>query len=203
MKLKKLVETGDYEYETKYLKAIGEDGTLDSRALRDTLVDLINEVEGKIKGFSYADTKVYYRSICEKAWNQVKEANTPETFSKSLEDNNDWMMLDRNYIKRMPTTYVHFWPPVIVAGRTAPSTTSVPGPNPQTMAQGYVSRLRASSNNMVKSMRSLSSSVTRITNPPPEPTYSPGRGYSGFGGGGGGCCCCCCACACACAGGGR
>jgi hypothetical protein len=42
-----------------------------------TITDLILSVTEKMKGYSLDETKVYYRSIIEKAWQQVQDADSP------------------------------------------------------------------------------------------------------------------------------
>jgi hypothetical protein len=71
MHLKKLAETGDYPYETEYLKAILPDQTVGRTALKNTLVHLIEATRDKMKGFDLDVTKHYYESIADKAWQQV------------------------------------------------------------------------------------------------------------------------------------
>ena len=201
--IQKLSEVGDYPYETEYMAAIRSDNQVNRTMLRDGLINLIKATEKKMEGFDVNATKDYYKSICENAWAQVKGAKTPEEFSKGLSGQNEWMMLDKGYEKRMDglhTGLVFLWVPVPhhhhAYGPSAAS--SGPSISPQQMAHNYVRSLRSSSSNMVSSIKGLASEVTSVTNPAPISS-----GHSGWGGGGGGGGGCACACACACAGGGR
>ncbi len=176
------------DYERDYIAAIGSDGKVVTSLLKDCLVNLVQATEAKLEGFDLEVTRYYYEAICQRAWEQVKNAGTPEEFGARLEEKNDWMMLDRRYSRNLDN-YADEWhvyhhhPGVMVVGG---SSVNVRG-----MARSYTTQLRTTSKNMVSSMKSLSQSVTKVTNPPPATSMSGGGG-----GGGGGC-------ACACAGGGR
>jgi hypothetical protein len=194
MELKKLADKGDYPYEDGYLRAIDSYGFLDIDFLKDCLIELVNSVVRKMKGFDVAATRLYYGKICDAAWSQVKTAGTPEEFAELLAENNSWMMLDRDFADRMDHEYVHG--PIIILGR--PSSNATINTGIQNMAKSYVSQVRSACDNMVKGLRGMSKDVTSVTNPLPTPSTSGGS-FGGSGGGGG----CACACACACAGGGR
>ena len=118
MHLKKLAETGDYPYETEYLKAILPDQTVNRAALKNTLVHLIEATRDKMKGFDLDATKKYYESIADKAWQQVKEAGTPEDIAKMLDEKRNWMMLDRDYPGRMQSQILIL--PILIGTRTFP-----------------------------------------------------------------------------------
>jgi hypothetical protein len=194
MKLAKLATEGDYEYENGYLQAIETDGTMNRPLLKKTMINLIDSVSTKLKGFDLEATKAYYERIYEKAWQQVKDAGTPEEFAKVLEDGNEWMMLDDDYERRMREIYVI---PFIFHRHTTGTGSGTPTPvgGRESIASRYMSQLKSASNNLVSDARSLTKEITAKVNPPP--VYSPTQGQRGgsFGGG--------CACACACAGGGR
>ena len=185
---------GEYPYEAGYLAAIMADGSLNRNALRDVLIALVKATQEKLKGFDYDATKRYYERICQKAWEEVKAAGTPELFAAGLDQRNEWMMLEPRYPVLLPMVYIGM--PGHYHNRSVATKSGAPGPSPQQMAQNYVSRLKSTSSNLVGSMKSLSSEVTHVTHPAPISTS--GGGFGGGGGGG-----CACACACACAGGGR
>ena len=69
---------------------------------------LIEATRDKMKGFDLEATKKYYESIADKAWQQVKEAGTPEEIAKMLDEKNNWMMLDRDYPGRMQNQILAF-----------------------------------------------------------------------------------------------
>lgn len=202
MRLQKSVTEGEYSYETAYLNAIQPNGLMDRNLLRTCLVGLIKTTQKKLQGFDFNATRTYYKTIVDKAWEQVMAAKTPEEIAAVLKQNNDWMMADRNYEDRMRrTVYTH---PVFLPG-TWPSQGGIgkvpgfPTTGGGNLAQDYVSKVKGASNNLVNDMKGLARQVVPFTNPIPVNSTSASR--SGFSGGGGGHCAC--ACACACAGGGR
>lgn len=191
MRLQKLAEAGEHPYETDYLRSIGPDGTVDRTLLKKALVNLINATLEKMKGFEQSATQRYYESICDKAWQQVKAAGTPEDAAFQLEKNNDWMMLDRDYPGRMQRDILIL--PVFIH-RPVPGAAR-PAPDVGKMANDYVNSVRNAANNLVNDMRGIANDVVRTTNPVPVSSSGPVRS--------GGHCACACVCACACAGGGR
>ena len=193
MRLKKLADSSDRKYETEYLGTIRTDEMVDRLRLKNALVHLIQDTEQKMKGFDHAATMKYYEAICEKAWQQVKEANTPEDVARSLDEKSDWMMLDHDYPGRMRHEILPL--PILIGSRGTPGA-SGPGLDIGKAAQDYVSSVQSAATNLVSDMRGLSRDVVSVTNPVP---VSQANGWSGGGGGGH----CACACACACAGGGR
>jgi hypothetical protein len=231
--LEKLSDVGAYPYETDYLKAIDSQGALNEKKLRQCLINLVFSVKEKMRGFDHEMTKKYYDIICVEAWEQVMAADTPEEFAMGLESQNEWMMLDRRYRRRLDSSVddwydVHdTYDPDLRDDRTFPVGTGRPM-DLRDMASDYTQRIRNSSRRMVYSMRDLSTSVTDVTNPPPKPTKSEwsldtgsssDRGSSSSSSSWGSSsdwdssdwdfgdsfdsCDCACACACACAGGGR
>jgi hypothetical protein len=69
-----------YPYEKEFLKIYSEikDKRQQQIALRDLMVNLVKSLAEKMKGFSRKETVDYYKSILEKAWQQVQSAQTPE-----------------------------------------------------------------------------------------------------------------------------
>ncbi|MFZ6019911.1 MAG: hypothetical protein ACOYXO_09900 [Chloroflexota bacterium] len=213
-------------YELKFLEAFQQTNKkLKESKLQDTVVGLIKSVTEKMKGFSRKETIDYYKTIMEKAWQQVAAAETPEVKSDVYEQVMDWTMIDRRWDDRTrevfqtgPVRVPTWWwryDPVI---RSAPSSGSggmakTTMPTPSGSGNVTLPKLPGSdfAASMVKGVQSFSAGVlgnvntfteriTNKTNPPPKTSS-----YSGRSGGGGGCACACaCAgCACACAGGGR
>jgi hypothetical protein len=195
MRLKKLSDDGDYPYETAYLRAIGSDGTLSRSLLRNAMVDLIRSTSAKLEGFDLDKTRMYYRTIVEKAWQQVTAAKTPEEFAIVLRQQNDWMMIDRDYENRMRR---QVFPLPILLFPHNPNAYGWPQSAGQgkNLAQDYVDRVKSASNNLVRDMRGLAREVAPVTNP--LSALQTGTGIPRGGGAH-----CACACACACAGGGR
>jgi hypothetical protein len=214
---------GLHEYEKNFLSAFKESNTKTRRnQLQEMTVKLVKSVSEKMKGFSRRETIAYYKSIMEKAWQQVEQADTPEVQGQLYDKNLEWTMLDRDYDDR---TRRVFRGPVFVPmwwgrydptfPRSAPASTggskpsvsmpSVPRLPGSDFASSVVVGVQTFSQKVIGNVTDFTSRVTNVTNPPPKPTASS-RGGGRSGGGGGRSCACACACAgcaCACAGGGR
>lgn len=212
---------GLHPYEVSFLKAFEEKAGLErQKALQAMTVALVKSVSEKMRGFSRKETVNYYKSIMERAWQQVEAANTPEVQSQKIEEAVEWTMLDRDYDDRMkrsirgpifvPTWWGRYDPtfrPASLGGSTAnaglPSPqvgrTSLPGAD---FAASVVTGVQTFSSKVMGDLNTFTSRVTNATNPPPK---TSGSSYRSGGGGGRSCACACaCAgCACACAGGGR
>lgn len=213
-------------YELKFLEAFQQTNKkLKESKLQDTVVGLIKSVTEKMKGFSRKETIDYYKTIMEKAWQQVAAAETPEVKSDVYEQVMDWTMIDRRWDDRTrevfqtgPVRVPTWWwryDPVI---RSAPSSgsggmakTTMPAPSGSgsvtlpklpgsDFAASMVKGVQSFSADVIGNVNTFTERITSKTNPPPKTSS-----YSGRSGGGGGCACACaCAgCACACAGGGR
>src|SRR5690606_10930799 len=151
-------------------------------------------------------TIAYYKSITEKAWQQVEQAKTPQVQSKQYDENIEWTMLDKDYDDRARRVftrpvYVRMWwnsygptyaggrtiatgAPAVSGGRSGSST--LPGAD---LAASVVTGVQSFASNVIGDVTEFTSKVTNVTNPPPPPSRSSGGGRSGG-----------CACACACAG---
>ncbi len=211
-----------HPYEKAFLEAVKKDHTLSERRLRSMMVALVKAVNNKMKGFSRKETVAYYRDIVRRAWQQVESAETPEVRSKRFDEQLEWTMLDDDFDDRMERTfrtgpvfvpvwwgYYRPWARTVSTPRPpAPSRPSagriqlptLPG---AAFAATIVNGVQNTAGRIVRSVTDFTGRVTKVTNPPPKPSYS-GRSYSG----GGSSCACACACACAgcacaCAGGGR
>jgi hypothetical protein len=208
-------------YEKDFLMAFQKTGPDRQKGLRDMVVNLVNSISGKMKGFSRQETIAYYKDITKRAWEQVEAANTPEVKSQKYEEVMEWTMLDKDYEGRtqdvfhnmpvfIPIWWGHYDP---TFGRAA----AAPAAAPSAMGGGAVrvpgadftksitTGVQTFSSKVVGNINEFTSRITSITNPAPKVQTSSSKG--GFRGGGGGCvCACACACAgcaCACAGGGR
>ena len=210
-----------HEYELNFLNAFKESNTKTRRnLLQEMTVKMVRSVSEKMKGFSRRETIEYYRSIMEKAWQQVEAADTPEVQSKMFEEALEWTMLDRDYDDRTRRVFTR---PIIVPmwwGRYDPvwrggggstiKPTSVPGTSRGSsalpgadFAASVVTGVQTFSSKVIGNVNDFTSRVTNVTNPPPPPSKT-GGGSRGSGGGRSCACACACAgCACACAGGGR
>jgi hypothetical protein len=186
------------------------------------MVDLVQAVAQKMKGFSRRETVAYYRDIMKRAWAEVEAANTPEVKSQKYDEVMEWTMLDRDYDQRTRRVfqggpvYVPMWWPRYDPGFGRGAATGMPvstspgggggGISMPTLpgsafAASVVSGPQHFAQSVIGNVTDFTGAITNKTNPPPPPSTSSGR--SGGGGGGCACACACAGCACACAGGGR
>lgn len=200
------------DYEKEFIAAIDADNRLNKSLLRPLFTNMIKGLQTKMAGFSRRETNMYYQSIMNKAWDQVKNApkeKLPEELANSLE----WLAMDSEYKSKLsPYTgdtlflpgrdyywYQHF--PQRAAGSAGATT---PGKSyGQTVtgsASRFVQSMEVFSAALVGDAATFTSAITRVTNPLPVATSS---GSGSHGGSSCACACACAGCACACAGGGR
>jgi hypothetical protein len=218
-----------HEYELNFLKAFEEEKPRERQTLlQEMMVKLVKLVSEKMKGFSRRETLDYYKSIMEKAWQQVESADTPEVKSQKFDEALEWTMLDKDYDDRARRVfrgpvYVPMWwgrydPTYRPASSPKPTVASGPFPTSgqpvsssgrsalpgAEFASQMVTGIQTFSQKVVGNVNTFTEKVTGATNPLPKPSSNVRS--SGRGGGGGRSCACACACAgcaCACAGGGR
>ncbi len=83
-----------HTYEKDFLNAfLIQDAREREEKLKKMFIDLINSVNEKIRGFSRDETDIYYRETIQRAWQQVREAGTPEVKNREFDENFDWLML--------------------------------------------------------------------------------------------------------------
>jgi hypothetical protein len=92
-------------YEIDFLRAIGPNGSLNERRLAGTYISLRENVDKKMRGYARKDTVNYYKSIVNTAWNQVKQASTPQLAEETLEKNLEWLLLDEKYGQRFKEAF--------------------------------------------------------------------------------------------------
>jgi hypothetical protein len=209
---------GLHDYEKDFLKAFSDPNVLPKKGLQDMTVNMIKAVGDKMKGFSRKESVDYYKSIMERAWQQIEAAGTPEVKSDLYEQSLEWTMLDKDYddhTRRVFTgpVYVPMWwghydpsyrpstsgmPKGSISMPSSRPSTSVPG---STFAASVLTGVQNFSSKVLGDINTFTSGVTNTTNPVPKSSGS----YKGGGSSGRSCACACaCAgCACACAGGGR
>ena len=217
-------------YEVDFLEAFKLQGAKQRTAMQKMIVDLINSVSKKMKGFSHKETVAYYKDIMNRAWKMVEESDTPEVKSERYNQTMEWTMLDADYQERTQRTFTTgpvfvpmWWPRYsptyrrsiggtvanpIPASSTTPSAggkvslPSIPGSN---FAANVINGTTGMAAGVVGNLTSFTNGITTRTNPIPTTSRSGSGGFRGGGGGGSSCACACaCAgCACACAGGGR
>jgi hypothetical protein len=208
-------------YETRFLEAFKQPaGAPRQSVLQDLTVALVNSVSEKIRGFSRKETADYYRSIMERAWQQVEAADTPEVKSQKFEEAMEWTMLDRDYDDRMRRTFrepifMPMWwgrydPTFRSTSRDTASQASMPSSQGgrvslpgADIAASVVTGAQTFSSKVMGNLNTFTSRVTNATNPPPKPSTGSSRRSGGGKSGGCACACACAGCACACAGGGR
>ena len=203
------------DYEKEFFAAVDKDSRLEKSALRTMFTNMIKGMQTKMAGFSRRETNAYYQSIMNKAWQQVKDApqeKLPEELAATLE----WLALDPEYENKLEPFVIDpvFWPrsnnywyhrlPAEQPQGTAAS--NVPGKGFGRgiggAAANLVGSLQVFSGALLGDSAAFTSSITKVTNPPPVQHYSSSGGRSG-GGSSCACACACAGCACACAGGGR
>ncbi len=216
------------DYETAFLNAFKGDKAKRRKALQDMMVDLVKTVGEKMKGFSRKETVDYYKSIMEKAWQEVESAETPEVRAEKYSDAVDWTMLDKDYDTRtrqtfgtgpvfMPMWWYRADPTIrsttaggmggaVKSAPIAPSggkstTITLPSLPGAAAAASVVNSVSSFSSGVVGNVASFTGAVTNKTNPVPVQTSSTFRSSGGRGGGGfsGGCACACACAGCACA----
>ncbi len=211
-----------HAYEKAFLQAFADSKNNRAKQRKDLqkmTVALVKSVTEKMKGFSRKETIAYYKSIMERAWQQIEAADTPEVKSERYDKALEWTMLDKEYDQRtkdvfrtgpvyIPTWWGRYdptWQKPAGAGpaaspqptsHNAPSVPKLPGAD---FAASMVAGAENFSSNIIGNLNDFTSKVTNKTNPVPVSTSS---GYHG-GGGSCACACACAGCACACAGGGR
>ena len=64
------------------------------------LIQLVDVVQDKLKGFSPVETKAYYTDITRRAWLAVEGAQNPEIKSAQFDHTLEWTMLDDQFNNR-------------------------------------------------------------------------------------------------------
>lgn len=219
---------GLHPYEEDFLSAFKETGNRQRTALQKMMIDLVNSVSKKMKGFSHKETVAYYEDIIKRAWKMVEESDTPEVKSERYNQTMEWTMLDNDYQERTRRTFTTgpvfvplWWPRYSPTYRRniggtvsnpvpAQSTSTSPGgrvslPNipGSNFAAGVINGVTGMAGGVVGNLTSFTSGITNRTNPIPTTSRSGSGGFRGGGGSSCACACACAGCACACAGGGR
>lgn len=231
IKVSEPLPEGLYDYEKGFIEAMTSEKDSEKKAkMEKTISNLINSVAEKMKGYSLEETKAYYRAIIEKAWDQVKEAGTPELKGEKLDEIFGWAILDEDVDKKsqevfgdypvfLPTWWWRVGPvyasptPSHPASSSGTPSPSVPSPLPTPtlpgadFARSITDTVRNFGEGTVGEIKSFTQNVIGHTNPAAAHSGSSNRrSSSGRGGSGGGfscaCACACAGCACACAGGG-
>ncbi len=219
------VPEGLHDYETAFIEgAILSDPRKRQTALQGVVIDLVKSVQQKMKGFSLRETRDYYKTITNKAWQEVEQAGTPEIRSQKFDEGLEWTMLDRDFDERTRRTFSSgpvFLPiwwgsyrPSMARGTVTAARGAAPAPSqPSSSGRGLsvphlpgsdfaaslLTGVRNTAGGLVANITGFTGGVTSRTNPPPVVAKPKGGGWSGGAGMGGGHSCAC-ACACACAG---
>lgn len=216
-------------YEKDFLEAFKAPEKKQRTAMQKMMVDLVNSVSNKMKGFSRKESLAYYEDIMRRAWKMVEESDTPEVKSEKYEQTLEWTMLDKEYEDRTRRSFtggpvfVPMWWPLyspsyrqsIGGGRSIGQATpsagkglgggkvSLPNIPGADFAAGVINGSSAMAAGVVGNLTSFTDGITTRTNPMPTPSKSGSGGFRGGGGSSCACACACAGCACACAGGGR
>jgi len=197
-------------YEIDFIKAVKEDGTLDEERLAETVMNLRDGVEEKMRGYCRRDTIDYYRKIVAKAWEQVEQAGTPELTSKAYDEQLLWLLLDPNHQSRTKTTfqdrafepspfwfwywygYQHYHPnptykPNVEAPAQSAKPPTIPGAD---FANNIATSVEKTSNNIVANLEKFANAILPM--PAAEASTEPAHH-------GASCVCACASCACVCA----
>lgn len=212
-------------YEKKFIDSFKEKQLTKRRVeLQNLVIELVREVQEKMRGFSRKETIEYYRDIVQRAWKEVESANTPEIKSQKFDESLEWTMLDDDYddhtrrVFREGPVFVPTWwsrydplytPRPMSSGTPGakpfpsplPTTTSLPHLPGSDFAASIVNGVQNLSASTIGNLTEFTSKITNKTNPAPVTTTS--RSTSRSGGCACACACACAGCACACAGGGR
>jgi len=207
-------KTGIYETPLRYfekssLKAIRKNGALDEVKLAETIMQLRDTVEAKLRGYCRRDTIAYYKNIVAKAWQQVRQAGTPELASKAYNENLLWLLIDKNFESQTkgafsdkvfkPETdwwwywygYTYYYPKPTY--KPLPATTKPPPTIPGTeFANNIVTSIEKTANNIVANIEKFANSI--LPAPPPSQHTSRQPAHDGAS-----CVCACASCACVCA----
>jgi hypothetical protein len=84
-------------YEGEFIKAIENDGRLNESRLAEAIMVLRSGVQRKMAGYCRKDTVDYYRNTLNKAWEEVRSAQTPELMSNAYDERLLWLLLDENF----------------------------------------------------------------------------------------------------------
>lgn len=172
---------------------------------------LRSTVEKKLKGYCRKDTIDYYKKIVDKAWTQVRAAQTPQLASQAYDEQLLWIFLDPKLQDKTQSVFQNqtfnpnpmwFWywystgyyqskTPNRSITNPPTSTQKSPSILGVDFANNIATAVENSANNIVVSLEKFANSILP---PPPRSKTSrqPARRSSG-------CVCACAACACACA----
>jgi len=94
-----------YDYEKQFIEAFKlPDNHERTKALQSMMINLVQAVSEKMKGFSQKETVAYYKDIVNRAWKAVQDAQTPEVKSAQYEHTLEWEMLDKNFNQKTQET---------------------------------------------------------------------------------------------------
>jgi len=207
-------KTGTYEtplryYEKSCLEAIKKNGALDEVKLAETIMQLRDTVETKLRGYCRRDTIAYYKNIVAKAWQQVRRAGTPELASKAYNENLLWLLLDKNFESQTkgafsdkvfkPETdwwwywygYTYYYPKPTY--KPLPATTKPPPTIPGAeFANNIVTSIEKTADNIVANIEKFANSILPAPPPSQHTSRQPAHHEAN-------CVCACASCACVCA----
>lgn len=193
--------TGLRSYEKALLETIPEKGRVPEAGLRKIFMDMIEELEEKMEGYSLEETREYYLSIIRNAWRMVRSDESAGKIGRRLGEMFQWLLADEDFdsrVKDLPEGRTVYFPSFMSGLLSGPD--GGKGGIPLSRACSEVAGfLESAAGSMVSNLTGMSRAVTSSTNPVPVASSS----YRGSSGSSCACACACAGCACACAGGGR
>ena len=161
------------------LAAIDAENRLNKTTLRTMFTGMIAALQKKMAGFSRRETNMYYLSIMNKAWEQIKNSprdKLPGELAASLE----WLALDPEYENKLgPYTedalfspgsrdyWYHRFPQRTASTPGATMTGKGYGQTVSGAANRFVQSLQVFSGALLGESAAFTSAITKVTNPPP------------------------------------
>ena len=183
-------------------------GTLSDERLSSLILKLVREVDKKVRYYCRADTIKYYKKTVEKAWGQVRKADTPEVKAEVFNEEIEWLMMAPRFKSRVKRTFrrgeeipvqsswwlsywaTHYAPSRFQGFEGKPVTEqSLPGVQ---FADAAVTTIESTAGRIVTDLEAFSKSLIPVTPSAESKTSRAPVNRDG-------CVCACASCACACA----
>ena len=216
LRLQVISTAGLRYYEDWFIDAVvfeSRVGTLSDKRLGYLILKLRREVDGRVKYYCRADTIKYYEKTLEQAWEQVRDAGTPEVKAEVFNEELEWLMMAPRFKSRvrrvfpreeefpvqsswwLPYWTTHYAPSGFrgVEGK-AVTAQSLPGVQ---FAHAAVTTIESTVGRIVTNVEAFSRSLIPVT--PSFEARAPSSAHAPVSRGGCVCACASCACACACA----
>jgi hypothetical protein len=90
-----------HDYEIDFVNSVGKNGNLLNSKIQKTISNMIGIVTLKLRGFSIDETRRYYQSIVDKAWDQIGQTQDPQKLGRLWANNVQWVLTDERYDKKI------------------------------------------------------------------------------------------------------